>query len=98
MRQLHKKKVLIGCDLLPVEDNSPHHIQGDIMQILQKSPIGFWDLIILHPPCTAIALSGNSTHGHGMRSTVSALSRSDELLPCGTGPKKFVPRLHWKTP
>jgi hypothetical protein len=36
------------------------------MQVLQTSPAGFWDLIILHPPCTAIALSGNSTYGRGM--------------------------------
>jgi hypothetical protein len=55
-----------SCDLLPAEDKSPHHIQGDIMQVLQRSPVGFWDLIILHPPCTAIALSGNSTYERGM--------------------------------
>jgi hypothetical protein len=54
-----------SCDLLPAEDNSPNHIQGDIMQVLKRSPAGFWDLIILHPPCTAIALSGNSTYGRG---------------------------------
>ena len=55
-----------SCDLLPAEDHSAYHIQGDIMQVLQKSPAGLWDLIILHPPCTAIALSGNSTYGRGM--------------------------------
>jgi hypothetical protein len=55
-----------SCDLLPAEDNSPHHIQGDIIQVLRESPIGFWDLIVLHPPCTALALSGNSTYGRGM--------------------------------
>ncbi|HEV2694130.1 MAG TPA: hypothetical protein VG347_14640 [Verrucomicrobiae bacterium] len=55
-----------SCDLLPAEDNSPFHIQGDITKILRRSPAGFWDLIILHPPCTSIALSGNSTYGIGM--------------------------------
>ena len=55
-----------SCDLLPTEDKSPFHIQDDIMKVLRQSPVGFWDLIILHPPCTAIALSGNSTYGRGM--------------------------------
>jgi hypothetical protein len=54
-----------SCDLLPAEDNSPYHIQGDLMKVLQQSLAGFWDLIILHPPCTALALSGNSTYGRG---------------------------------
>jgi hypothetical protein len=54
------------CDLLPAEDHSPFHIQGDLMEFLRRSPAGSWDLIILHPPCTALALSGNSTYGRGM--------------------------------
>jgi hypothetical protein len=48
------------------EDNSPHHIQGDLVKLLKQSRTGDWDLIILHPPCTALALSGNSTYGRGM--------------------------------
>ncbi len=55
-----------SCDLLPAEDKSPRHIQGDLMKVLRQSPTGFWDLIILHPPCTALALSGNPTYGRGM--------------------------------
>jgi hypothetical protein len=55
-----------SCDLLPAEDDSPFHIQGDVTEVLRQSPAGFWDLIILHPPCTSIALSGNSTYGVGM--------------------------------
>lgn len=55
-----------SCDLLPAEDRSPFHIQGDLMDVLGRSPLGFWDLIILHPPCTALAISGNSTYGRGM--------------------------------
>lgn len=26
-----------------------------------------WDMIVLHPPCTAIALCGNASYGRGMR-------------------------------
>lgn len=43
-----------SCDLLPSEDDSPHHIQGDVMDLL----VGGWDLMICHPPCTDLAVSG----------------------------------------
>ena len=43
-----------SCDLLPADDNSPYHIQGDVMEILEQG----WDLMIAHPPCTHLAVSG----------------------------------------
>ena len=43
-----------SCDLQPTRGNPDWHIQGDIMDNLEG-----WDLIILHPPCTAMAVSGN---------------------------------------
>lgn len=43
-----------SCDLLPSEDNSEFHIQGDVTDLL-KEP---WDLMIAHPPCTYLAASG----------------------------------------
>ena len=43
-----------SCDLLPSEDNSPFHIQGDVLPILDQG----WDLGIFHPPCTYLAVSG----------------------------------------
>lgn len=42
-----------SCDLLDSEDNSPNHIKGDVFKILNG-----WDLIIAHPPCTHLAVSG----------------------------------------
>ena len=43
----------ISCDLLPTESPGPHY-QGDVMDI-----IGDWfDLMIAHPPCTHLAVSG----------------------------------------
>ena len=44
----------ISCDLLPTEVAGPHY-QGDIFDLLDQP----WDMIIAHPPCTAIAVSGN---------------------------------------
>lgn len=43
-----------SCDLLPSDDNSPYHIQGDVLEILNDG----WDLMIAHPPCTHLAVSG----------------------------------------
>lgn len=44
-----------SCDLLPSEDNSYYHYQGDIQHVLYD---GCWDLMIAHPPCTHLAVSG----------------------------------------
>jgi len=44
-----------SCDLLPADDGSPNHIQGDVLPIAGQ---GDWDLMIAHPPCTHLAVSG----------------------------------------
>lgn len=63
-----------SCDLLPCEDNRPdHHIQGDCVEVIKRG----WDCIIMHPPCTAIALCGNSTYGSGMPRHEARLSSLD---------------------
>jgi site-specific DNA-cytosine methylase len=43
----------ISCDLLPTDASGPHY-QGDVRDILND---GF-DLMIAHPPCTHLAVSG----------------------------------------
>lgn len=43
-----------SCDLLPSDDNSPSHIQGDVLKHLNDG----WDMMIAHPPCTHLAVSG----------------------------------------
>ena len=54
----------ISCDILPTEKKGKHH-QGDIFKFLRTFPDKHFDLIILHPPCTAIAVSGNAHYGKG---------------------------------
>lgn len=44
-----------SADLLPAEDNSESHRQGDIMEWFFKEE---WDLMIAHPPCQYLAVSG----------------------------------------
>jgi hypothetical protein len=43
----------MSCDLLPTERPGPHH-QGSVFDVLY----GGWDLMIAHPPCTHLAVSG----------------------------------------
>ena len=53
-----------SCDILPAEDRSPHHIQRDVIGVLRGPPwtddiyAEYWDLMIAHPPCTHLAVSG----------------------------------------
>lgn len=44
-----------SCDLLPAEDGDSHHLYGDVMRFLPHSD---FDLMIAHPPCTHLAVSG----------------------------------------
>jgi hypothetical protein len=42
-----------SCDILPTESEGKHY-QGDVLDILGDG----WDLMIAHPPCTHLAVSG----------------------------------------
>ena len=52
-----------SCDLVETRGNSDWHIQADVTQVI---PSRLWDMIILHPDCTAMAVSGNRWYGRGM--------------------------------
>jgi len=43
----------MSCDLLPTDAPGPHY-QGDVFDIINDG----WDLMIAHPPCTDLAVSG----------------------------------------
>ena len=43
-----------SCDLLPTDQPSDKHIQGDVLEIINND----WNLIIAHPPCTLLSVSG----------------------------------------
>lgn len=45
-----------SCDLLPAEDGSKFHLQADAVEMSQWP--GRWDMMIAHPPCTHLAVSG----------------------------------------
>ncbi len=52
-----------SCDLLPAEDGGEFHYQADASGLSYWATGGelrrsYWDLLIAHPPCTHLAVSG----------------------------------------
>lgn len=43
----------MSCDLLPTDSPGPHY-QGSVFDVLDNG----WDLMVAHPPCTDLAVSG----------------------------------------
>ena len=43
-----------SADFEPSEDGSPRHYQGDVFDIINDG----WNLMIAHPPCTHLSVSG----------------------------------------
>jgi site-specific DNA-cytosine methylase len=52
----------MSCDLLSSERLGPHH-QGDVRELLGQE----WDLLIAHPPCTYLSVSGMHWTTRGLR-------------------------------
>lgn len=63
-----------SCDLLPADDNSKYHIQGNVLDILGDD----WDIMIAHPPCTHLAVSGAAHFKHKAKEQAEAL----EFVKC----------------
>lgn len=71
-----------SCDIVPAEDGSPHHIQDDILAVMN----GYgWDLAIFHPDCTYLAVSGlhwNKRRPERAVKTEQALEFARKLMEC----------------
>jgi hypothetical protein len=65
----------ISCDLLPTDRTGPHY-QGDVFDIIND---GF-DLMIAHPPCTHLAVSGAAWFKYKEREQKEALDFVQKLL------------------
>lgn len=56
----------VSCDLLPTEQecsSGSKHYQGDVRDILYDG----WDLMVAHPPCTYLSVSGMHWTARGLR-------------------------------
>lgn len=68
----------MSCDLLPAETEGNHY-QGDVFDIIGND----WDLMIGHPPCTYLSVSGMHWTTRGLRDpqlTIDALEFFRKLL------------------
>jgi hypothetical protein len=52
----------MSCDLLPSDVGGPHY-QGDVTDLLGDG----WDLMVAHPPCTYLSVSGMHWTSRGLR-------------------------------
>lgn len=52
----------MSCDLLPTDVPGPHY-EGDVFDIINNG----WDMMIAHPPCTYLSVSGMHWTTRGLR-------------------------------
>lgn len=69
----------MSCDILPTEVPGPHY-QGDVRDLLAYDMN--WDLMIAHPPCTHLAVSGARWFKEKQKEQEEALEFVDDLLHC----------------
>lgn len=52
----------MSCDLLPTDKPGPHYC-GDVRDVIGQG----WDLMVCHPPCTYLSVSGMHWTARGLR-------------------------------
>lgn len=79
-----------SCDLLPCSGGHPEwHIIADAIDTLESRSgiteswttvrVEKWDLVIMHPPCTKVAVSGNGTYA-GTQERIDAANWNSDLF------------------
>jgi len=81
--------IAMSCDFLPSESPGMHW-KGDVRDVLDHG----WDLMIAHPPCTYLSVSGIhwNNRGRGWRGTYEALEFVRLLLDAD------IPRIALENP
>lgn len=77
----------MSCDLLPTDRKGPHY-QGDVFDIIGDD----WDLMIAHPPCTHLAVSGARWFKDKQKEQLEALDFVRSLLDAD------IPRIALENP
>lgn len=72
----------VSCDILPSEKPGPH-IQGNVLNRLNDG----WDLMVAHPPCTHLAVSGARWFKDKLAEQKEALEFVQQLLDA---PIKYI--------
>lgn len=77
----------VSCDLLPTDVEGPHY-QGNVLDVIGDG----WDLMIAHPPCTHLAVSGARWFKEKQKEQAEALDFVRLLLDAP------IPRIALETP
>jgi hypothetical protein len=83
-----------SCDLLPAEDGSEFHVQRDVLTLVERGSIGPWDLMVGHPPCTHLSVSG-AAHFEAKRADGRQQEAIDFFLKLAHAP---IPRIAIENP
>lgn len=65
-----------SCDMLPADDSQQFHIQNDVTKYLRDG----WDLMVAHPPCTHLSVSGARWFKDKLPEQAAALDFVRELM------------------
>lgn len=84
-----------SCDLQPTRGNPDWHYRGDVKDVMKKN---HWDLMILHPDCTRLAVSGNRWYGRGMPKHEERLWAIDWTLDLWERAKSCADRVALENP
>lgn len=82
-----------SCDLLPSESNHPEkfrHYQSDVRELLDES--FRWDVLVAHPPCTHLSVSGARWFRDKLPEQAEALQFVRDLMVAG------IPRIAIENP
>lgn len=72
---IKKGHYAISCDILPTEKKGQHY-QGDILDIINDG----WDLMVAHPPCIHLAVSGARWFKYKQKEQAESLEFVRKLL------------------
>lgn len=85
-----------SCDLVTTRGNPDWHFQCDIMDLLTHGHK--WDLIVLHPDCTAMALSGNRWYGRNMPLSAKRITSVEWTIKLWLKAYEVCPRVGLENP
>lgn len=87
-----------SCDVLPAEDGSEFHLQLDVLNVIRStlhwSDLRPWDLMVAHPPCTHLSVSG-ARHFEAKRAAGRQQEAIDFFLALARAP---IPRIAIENP
>ena len=69
-----------SCDLLPTDQPSDKHIQGDCLEAIASQK---WDMIIAHPPCTYLTVSNSKNWAGGYTRILVSINFDEIILGLG---------------